>query len=393
MRVLDVRSLLAGPLPVLWCLAYVAIPTCLGDTAGAAGQQSPAAVAQVLEDRVSQVPVDQRAQEEILTLARQVEQHACNSSDEAEEYYLRMLALRGYLTASLPRNATPFDDPSRQVARAGWGEYVNLAWRLASASEGGIDDVSAASLLAPSPLFDSISEEGWDVRPLYGRAFIAPAMELMDRTNDDLVKVRAGVFVVRVAALVDWGLASDTSNEIYDIDRQAQGCSRAAASGLAHAIAEMRDRLSQALWILENDIAAALDLYFGERETYPAEPSLRSGEHLWDVLHPYLSAAISERSQVRRVAEWVDLATNPLLTTPGLRIVDVAWIEGDSGNAKPYIHFRHVFWEGWHRGRSESPPWMQRYSARLAMLEAVDVRAEDGTEPPDSRVRDVRRPK
>jgi hypothetical protein len=255
----------------------------------------------------------------------------------------------GFFGAAVPRRADPPHDSRRRLPGPGWPEYLSLAWgRFRSAPDG--EQRARARLLIPALAFDG---EVQRIGAVYGEAFWEPALQLLEEATDPVIRARACAFAAARCLLADWRLACDLWSELLEIERELAAAlvDPAAPGGACGHAQSDRDLVRQArrdlatvfereLCRCSRDLQRALDLHRAHCGQLSPQVLQANAEELWHRLTPQIPAAIRSGPWRERIPEWMDLHTNRLATTPGLRLAAVRTVRADDGTERLLLDLR-----------------------------------------------------
>lgn len=264
-----------------------------------------------------------------------------------------------FLYAALPSTRTAPGSPLRREASPAWEGYCRTVWELGDHAGLGIDSALVARLLLPFAGEDPSSRVG----PVYAAAYYEPAIQLWYSSWSDAFRMCAAAYVVNRCVLGDWELACNMALDAYELERQFSSTSRVRNSMITHGMDDIFDDVRHQLQDFQTYINDALCVRVHE-EGEVREGILLSPNGLWRVVKPYLPQAISARAVGPELEpEWMDLDTNRLTTTPGLRIIGLQWQTEEEGSC-PSVLFETVFWEPID---SQHPvPWRGRAAERVS---------------------------
>lgn len=354
---------------------------CGSGAAVAAEPMSIAVEAHVQRDALDRL-IDARAESggesaaielEIAGAARDLETLARQASDSITRLDLLEQAALGYFAAAVPLQSDAPDSRLRLAPGPVWKDYERLAWEIVTSASDGINRLSVAQILFPALAFDG---EVRRVGAVYGAEYGRLALAAFRLSRDEPVRICAGAYAAQRIILGDWGEACRLSREVMALETQAEIDSEEDARAVWRAIDGMATCFEQELWRTESDVRRALDLYAARVGDYPTADALADGERLWENLRPYLAEAVSQGPWSWREPDWMDLASNRLLTVPGLEIVAVQTAPAPDGGEKPLIVTALRLWDDWSPDGSSLPPWTVRREGRLAAARSRSGRVD-----------------
>jgi len=275
-----------------------------------------------------------------------------------------------HLYAALILQPQVHDATRRLHPSAEWDDYVDAAERR-DALAAGATETRATSPLAPLDMFLAWEDKGRYVGWLYGDEYVGPSLHMFEESRELLSRCRAGVTVVRLGIMSEWGLCCYVSQAVHSMEKAADVQTTREARMLCHAVDQMWEMFHRALLDRKRDLKLAMTLHLEATGSYPSEEVLNDTSLLFTALAPFLADAVNGgnsrlRERSKRVGEWMDLEANPFETIPGLRYDGVVWTTTDGGTPKPLMQMTPTYWEG-HVGASDRP-WTRRLKDRLDRL-------------------------
>ncbi|MBD3235479.1 MAG: hypothetical protein GF330_02105 [Candidatus Eisenbacteria bacterium] len=277
-----------------------------------------------------------------LAWAAALEGAAAARSGPVAEALLRR-AQWAYFAAAVPQDTDPPDDPRRQRPGRGWEDYLRLAREALARAVGDSACRIAARALLPRAAFDG---EVARIGAVYGRAYWQPALDLLQRSADPVVRAWAAAYAGERCLWADWRLACDLLGEIRRLAARQSAdpaCPPADLRRIEQARHDLAFALESELWRCRRDLERALELRAELHAGAIPDARLREGDSLWALLAPYLPAAIDRGPWDWRRADWMDLRTNRFRTHPGLRLAErEATAPGRVRSGPPKFHLRIV---------------------------------------------------
>jgi hypothetical protein len=224
----------------------------------------------------------------------------------------------------LPESEAPCDDPGRLHLGEKWeASFERCAAAVDSLREVRGDDpaliLAVLCCFLPEYTARYVFENYFWPDALYDPRLLVPGRMLLERAWDPWMEAAALASMAASARSWNWALACSLADRAYVVADSASLIDDALP--VWNVIDFMESELAGELSVHQMHIGMALELYERQEGAYPAEGVLRDPVALWDALTPFMPrVVIADAGRYCRNPEGLDLRTNRMITTPGLRL-------------------------------------------------------------------------